>query len=318
MIRWGIVGTGGISHQMTEAFTPVEGSTVVAVCSRALDAAGVFADAHSIPHRFDSFERMLEVVDAVYIATPHITHVDYASRAIAAGKHVLCEKPMAMNAADARELARRARDAGVFLMEGMWMKFSPLHRRLASLIEEGVIGEARSVRAAFGAAFPRDESSRWKPGGSTLLDQGIYPVTLAHSILGMPARVVASGSARADGVDLHTHFALEYPDGRFAHGAASQVDWLDPTAAIGGTEGWITIDRGFWFANRMTVHHPGERGQSDDEVLEFEREGYVPMLRAVTGSIAAGEVEHPLHTSAHVDAIYRIMDEIRGQLSVGA
>jgi len=138
-------------------------------------------------------------------------------------------------------------------MEAMWMTFSPLHRRLASLV--------------------------------------------------------------ADGVDLHAQFVLEYADGRHAHGAASQVDWLDPTAAIGGTDGWITIDRGFWYANRMTVHHPGERGQSDDEVFEFEREGYVPMLRAVTASIERGDLEHPLHPAARVDERYRILDAIRSQLT---
>jgi len=102
VITWGIVGTGGISHQMAEEFTRVAGSRVVAVCSRNRAVADAFGDAHGIPRRFDSLERMLDDgVDAVYIATPHITHVDYASRAIAAGAHVLCEKPIAMNAADA-------------------------------------------------------------------------------------------------------------------------------------------------------------------------------------------------------------------------
>ena len=128
-------------------------------------------------------------IDAVYIATPHVTHFDIASEAIAAGRHVLCEKPLGMNEREVRELAARAADAGVFLMEAMWMKFNPLYARLAQLIAEGVLGEVRSVRAAFGAAFPQDGSSRWMPGGSTLLDQGIYPVTLAHMLLGRPETV---------------------------------------------------------------------------------------------------------------------------------
>ena len=132
-------------------------------------------------------------IDAVYIATPHVTHFDIASEAIAAGKHVLCEKPLGMNEREVRELAARAADAGVFLMEAMWMKFNPLYARLAQLIADGVLGDVRSVRAAFGAAFPQDGSSRWMPGGSTLLDQGIYPVTLAHMLLGRPRRCPHAG-----------------------------------------------------------------------------------------------------------------------------
>lgn len=256
--------------------------------------------------------------DAVYIGTPHVNHFDMASTAIAAGRHVLCEKPLGLNSAQVHELADRARVAGVFLMEAMWMKFNPLHRRLVQLANDGVFGEVRSVRGSFGAPFPKDGSSRWRPGGSALLDQGIYPVTLAHMFLGSPDRVVASGTVRPDGVDLRERFTLEYPGDRFAHGASSMVEWLDSSAAIGGTDAWATIDRGFWWASRMTMHHPTERGRSDDEVIDVEREGfgYVPMLRAVTASIVDGEREQPLHTSQHVADIYVTLDAIRGQLTV--
>ncbi|NKF32302.1 Gfo/Idh/MocA family oxidoreductase, partial [Pseudomonas sp. BGM005] len=111
--------------------------------------------------------------------TPHVTHFDYARQALELGRHVLCEKPIALNAHEVRELASIAARSGAFLMEAMWMKFNPLHQRVVEIVQSGAIGEVRSVRGAFGAPFPRDDSSRWKPGGSTLLDQGIYPVTLA-------------------------------------------------------------------------------------------------------------------------------------------
>lgn len=256
-------------------------------------------------------------IDAVYIATPHVTHFDIASEAIAAGRHVLCEKPLGMNEREVRELSARAVDAGVFLMEAMWMKFNPLYTRLAQLIADGVLGEVRSVRAAFGGAFPQDGSSRWMPGGSTLLDQGIYPVTLAHMLLGRPETVTARGTVRPDGVDLREEFTLGYADTRFAHGASSMVEWIDPSAAVSGTEAYVTIPGGFWYASQLTVHHPLPWGQRRQEVVEVQREGngYVPMLRAVVDAIRAGALEHPLHTAAATAEIYSTLDEIRRQIT---
>ena len=218
---------------------------MTAVASRDAARADAFADEFGIAERFSGRHDMFASdIEAVYIATPHVTHFDIASEAIAAGKHVLCEKPLGMNEREVRELAARAADAGVFLMEAMWMKFNPLYARLAQLIADGVLGDVRSVRAAFGGAFPQDGSSRWMPGGSTLLDQGIYPVTLAHMLLGRPETVSARGTVREDGVDLREDFTLGYADARFAQGASSMVEWIDPSAAISGTGAYVTIGGG--------------------------------------------------------------------------
>ena len=151
-LRWGVVGASVISRQMVADFALVPGATVSAVVSRDAARAAAFADefgiAASYSRRHDMFA---SDVDAVYIATPHVTHFDIASEAIAAGKHVLCEKPLGMNEREVRELAARAAHAGVFLMEAMWMKFNPLYARLSQLIADGVLGDVRSVRAAFRA-----------------------------------------------------------------------------------------------------------------------------------------------------------------------
>ncbi|MGR0219997.1 Gfo/Idh/MocA family protein [Agromyces sp. ZXT2-6] len=317
-LRWGVVGTGAISRQMVADFALVPDATVGAVASRQVERADALADEFGIAERYSSRREMFASdIDAVYLATPHVTHFEIASEAIAAGKHVLCEKPLGMNEREVRELSAHAIDAGVFLMEAMWMKFNPLYARLSERIAEGVLGDVRSVRAAFGAAFPRDGSSRWKPGGSALLDQGIYPVTLAHMLLGRPDTVHARGTVRPDGVDLREEFSLGYEDDRFAHGASSMVEWIDPSAAVSGTEAYVTITGGFWWGSQLTVHHPLPWEQRRQEVIEVEREGngYVPMLRAVVGAIRAGELEHPLHTAAATAAIYSTLDEIRRQIT---
>jgi predicted dehydrogenase len=317
-LRWGVVGTGAISRQMVADFALVPDATVTAVASRNVERAEAFADEFGIPERFSSRGEMFASdIDAVYIATPHVTHFEVASEAIAAGRHVLCEKPLGMSEREVRELSARAADAGVFLMEAMWMKFNPLYERLTQLIADGVLGDVRSVRAAFGAAFPHDGSSRWMPGGSTLLDQGIYPVTLAHMLLGRPDSVHARGTVRPDGVDLREEFSLGYADDRFAQGASAMVEWMDPSAAVSGTDAYVTITGGFWWASQLTVHHPLPWEQRRQEVIEVEREGngYVPMLRAVTDAIRAGALEHPLHTADAAAEIYSTLDEIRRQIT---
>lgn len=316
-MRWGILGTGSISQQMAEDFALLETAEVAAVCSRSASAANSFGDGFGISARFTDFESMLASdIEAVYIGTPHVTHFEYARAALLAGKHVLCEKPLGLDAAQVRELAAIAEASDRFLMEAMWMKFNPLYATLRNLLDTGAIGEVRSVRASFGVPFPRDDSSRWKPGGSTLLDQGIYPVTLSHMILGDPSHVSATGIVRTDGVDLSEYFTLDYLDGRFAQGASSMVDFLDLTGSIAGTRGWIAIDPGFWAADGLTLHGFTQDGPTAER-FETVREGhgYVPMLRAVTASIRNGNRQHPLHDLDQTARAFDILDEIRRQIT---
>jgi predicted dehydrogenase len=317
-LRWGVVGTGTISQQMTSDLGLVEDGQVVAVASRSLSSANAFGDEFGIPSRFDDYGSMLDSnIDAVYIGTPHVTHFKLARQALERGRHVLCEKPMGLDAAEVRKLAAIARRNGAFLMEAMWMKFNPLHRRLLKIAASGAIGEVHSVRASFGAPFPEDGSSRWKPGGSTLLDQGIYPVTLGWMFLGEPSSITAAGVVREDGVDLRENFTLRYPEGRFAQGAASMVEFLDMAASVSGTLGWITLDTGFWYATQATLHRSTPEGIVE-EAIEAKREGhgYVPMLREVTAAILNGELEHPLHTLEETARIFESLDEIRRQISL--
>lgn len=316
LVRWGIVGTGSISEHMTADLQMVHNAEVVAVTSRDADRAREFGDKFGIAARYSSLTDMLDSdIDAVYIGTPHITHFDIAAAAIDAGRHVLCEKPIGMSATEVRELGDRAARRGVFIMEAMWMKFNPLFVQLVDLVAAGRIGEVHSGRGGFGIPFPQDGSSRWKPGGSALLDQGIYPVTLAHMFLGQPDEVTARGVVRSDGVDLSEHFTLDYADGRYFQGAVSMTRWLDLSAAISGSQGWITIDGPFWAATSLTIHSYDHTGETRVPVaVDREGHGYVPMLRAVTESIGRGEHEHPLHTMDAAARVFDTLGEIRDRL----
>src|ERR1700712_3153537 len=133
-LRWGVIGTGLISRQMAADFLLVEGAELAAACSRDSVRAAGFADDFAIPYSFDNLDDLLASdIDAVYIGTPHVTHFAIASAAITAGRHVLVEKPMVMSASQAEQLGRSADAAGVFLMEGMWMKFNPLFAQLSEI-----------------------------------------------------------------------------------------------------------------------------------------------------------------------------------------
>lgn len=321
--RWGIVGAGAISRTVVADLQSCAGAEVVAIQSRDAEKAARFAAEFGISTSTGSLDELLAdaSIDAVYIATPFATHHAIARQAILARKHVLVEKPMAMNASEVEDLFALAAEQERFLMEAMWMKFNPAFRRLHAEIAAGRIGTPRAVRASFGIPQPIEMASRWdvtRSGGS-LLDQGIYPVTLAYSVFGTPVAVHAAGEMRADGLDLAEHFTLEFEDGRFAQCASSMNTFYDLSAAVSGTSGWIVMPEPFWARTTLRLHVDDWKAIIQEPLLaEYEQEGngYVPMLREVVEAIGEGATQHSVHPASHTIAVFRILDEIRAQLTV--
>jgi predicted dehydrogenase len=322
-VRWAVVGTGGISHRFVPDLQRIPGSSVTAVWGRRDEVVRTFAAEHGIPHASTDYAALLrrDDVDAVYLATPIATHLPFARRALEAGKHVLVEKPMALDAAGIAELFDAAARAERFLMEAMWMKFNPLHRQVVERFHTGDLGEPRSIRAGFGSPAPAG-GSRWSAelGGSTVLDQGIYPLTLAQWLLGEPTSVTARGRVR-DGVDVHAVIDLGFDDDRFAQLAVSIVEYIDPSAAVSGTNGWATFDTMFWATSTATLFTAGIPGVlfTPPERVELAREGngFAPMLREVVAAIDAGLLEHPHHGREATLSVARTMDVVRAQIHAG-
>lgn len=318
-LSWGVIGTGDVSRSISADLALIAGAHLAAVASRDGDRAQTFAREFGFARSHGSIDALLsdDGVDVVYIATPHATHKEIALRALRAGKHVLVEKPVGISGAEAREIADESKRRGLFAMEAMWMRFNPVYRCLLGEVEGGTLGEVRSVRASFGIPFPPGVGSRWSAElhGSTLLDQAIYPITLALDILGTPASVNARGTLTSDGIDLTEYITLEFGDGRFAQLAASMVEFIDPTASVNGTRGWARIPFPFWAADRYEVF--GGRTLFDPRVEHTERQGngYVPMLMAVHDAIGRGEIEHPSRTWADVDAVFSVIDSVREQIT---
>ena len=317
-LGWAVVGTGDVSRSIASDLRLLDPSGLAAACSRSVERASEFASDFGFASAHGSIDSLLldDAVDIVYIGTPHATHAELAVRALEAGKHVLIEKPLGVTAADVERVALAAHAAGRFAMEGMWMKFNPAYRGLVSDVRDGVIGEPTAVRAYFGLPFGDRDSIRWSGtrSSSTLLDQGIYPVTAALDVFGEPTSITATADLRDDGVDVSIEATLGFAGGGFAHIAASMVGYLEPTASVSGTGGWMSLAAPFWATDRFS-RHTGDLGHAlmQPESVQFAREGngYVPMLRAVTDAITAGLTEHPLHPLSSSIAVARVLDSIR-------
>ena len=201
---------------------------------------------HGIPRTCCRYEEILADpdIEAVYIALPNHLHREWTLRAIEAGKHVLCEKPLALNAAEAQEMVRGARSKGLHLMEAFMYRFHPRSCRIKALVQEGATGDPRLIRAAFCFRHPDPADIRFRPemGGGALLDVGCYGVSLARWILDAePDLVQAVSEIGPSGVDLTTVGVLRFPMGRIGVVEASFTSALQQTFSILGTEGAIEL-----------------------------------------------------------------------------
>lgn len=259
--NWGIVGTGGIARQFAADLRLLPDVRLAGVCSRDEARAAAFAAQFAVARSFADLDRFLADpgIDAVYLATPNSVHANQAVAAIAAGKPVLVEKPLAVSEAEARRVAAAAEDCGVFAMEGLWTRFLPAVREARRLIDEGRIGEVREIRAEL--AYRRTEASdrrlfRPELGGGAALDLGVYPLSLAVHILGRPNSVSGASRIGPSGVDVRTDFRLGF------HGAEARLSCGfdrdgDNRFVIVGSEGALRLEAPFLKAQRLTLFSRG-------------------------------------------------------------
>jgi predicted dehydrogenase len=314
LLRWGVIATGGIADTVTGDMLRVRGSEVLAVSSRALPKAEAFAAKHGIPRAYGSTAELLADpdVDVVYVATPHGQHHEVTRAALEAGKHVLCEKAFTLTVEHTQDLVDLARERGLFLMEAMWTRFTPLIRELRALVADGAVGEVRAVHADFGYAHEYDPAHRlWDvaAGGGAILDLGVYPVSFAHMLLGEPAFISAHGSLAPNGVDADAGLLLGYPNGAHALLTCSLRATSAVKAAVVGTKGRIEIPEPFYNPSLIVVNGQEHRA-------EIEGAGYVPQLQEVVDRIVAGDTESPEMPLADTLAVMRTLCTALDQLGV--
>jgi predicted dehydrogenase len=216
-----VLGTARIADKVVHVLHMAENSVLAAIASRDLKMAQAWAEARGVPHAFGSYEEMLasDVIDAVYIPLPNGLHKEWTVKALESGKHVLCEKPLANNADQVREIIAVSEATGLKAMEATMYRFHPAVARMQQLLAEGVIGEVKVIRATFGFRLERPNDVRWSPdlGGGALLDVGSYCVNNARLVAGSePLGVVACQVLSPGGVDIETVGVLEFPEGVLA------------------------------------------------------------------------------------------------------
>jgi predicted dehydrogenase len=255
-------------------------------------------------------------IDVVYVATPHSAHHEAAQLCLLAGKAVLCEKPLTLDRVGAAELVALARDRSLFLMEGMWTRTLPAARRMQEMIAAGAIGEVTAIYADFGIRGPFPPLHRVRApelGGGALLDLGVYPVTLAHMLLGVPAEIRALARLTPEGVDENTAVLLGYGDGALVTLHCGIVGDGPVSATVVGTHGRIVVPEGFYRMDGFTVVRDG-RSERVEMPLRGNGLGYE--AEEVMACLAAGRTESdlvPLDTTLDVMGV---LDQIRAQIAV--
>lgn len=318
-LRWGILGTGLIAGLQTQDLLE-NGFSVQAVGSRTKDASERFSQTFGIPTAHESYTQLVAdpSVDIIYVATPHPFHHEHALLALNAGKHVLVEKPFTMNAREAREVIDLAQQRGLVALEAMWTRFLPHMVRIRQIVADGMIGQLRKVVASHNQSLPTDPTHRLNAlelGGGALLDLGIYPVSFAVDLLGIPSSIQASSAMTVTGVDRQTATIFQYPTGEQAM-LDCELDAPGANRAVViGTEGWIDIESVWYTPTAFTVY------DRMDNVLErFEQpvtgRGMKFQAAELEQLIQTGHTQSDLLPSAQSIAIMELLDEIRRQIGL--
>ncbi|MEU3856116.1 Gfo/Idh/MocA family oxidoreductase [Streptomyces sp. NPDC028722] len=329
-VRWGILATGGIAAAFAADLVAASGDgsvagpapELVAVASRRPESARAFADRFGVARAYGDWESLAadEDVDVVYVATPHTAHRAAAGLCLAAGRNVLCEKPFTLNLREAEELVALAREHDRFLMEAMWMYCNPLVRRLKALVEDGAIGEVRTVQADFGLAGPFAADHRLRDpalGGGALLDLGVYPVSFAQLLLGEPDGVAASAVLSPEGVDLQTGAVLSWDGGALASLHCSVDGATAATASVTGSRGRIDVPSGFFHPDRFVLHRDGRDAEEfTADPADGPRDSMRHEAREVMRALRAGEKESPLVPLEGTLAVMRTLDAVRERTGV--
>lgn len=309
------MSTGHISHRFAGALQMLPEAEIHAVASRTALSAEKFAEEFGIRKAYASYSAMAEdpEVDVVYIGTPHAFHLENSLMYMRAGKSVLCEKALTINAREAEEMIRVAREENVFLMEAMITRHVPLVKKIQQWIRDGKIGEVRMVKAsrcARGEFEPSQRHLNPELGGGSLLDVGVYVISFASMIFQKaPESVVGFGHIGEIGSDEQGAALLKYDKGEIANLSFALRTKAVNDAYIFGTEGYIKIDEVFAVPTKATLYN-------NDKVCEVIEEpiiqgGLVYEAEEVMRCMKLGLKESPYMPLEESLQIMQIMDKIR-------
>jgi len=311
-LNWGIITTGWIARQFATDLRQSQTGRLVAVAARQAADAEKFAADFGGARAYGSYAALLAdpEVEAVYLATPHPWHAEWAIKAAAAGKHLLCEKPLTLRRADTERVIAAAKKHNILLMEAFMYRLHPQTRKLVELVRDGAIGELRLIRASFNILMdfnPEQRMFKKALGGGTILDLGCYPVSFSRHLAGAAAGAVFAepvefhGTGRLHpqaGTDDFATAVAKYPGDILAQLSCGSTCVNDNSASLHGTKGWIDVPCPFipglrGKTERIVLHR---RGVDAPETIEFNPGGvglYAYEADAMAEALARGAREVP-------------------------
>ena len=332
-LRWGILGTGRIAGIFSRGVRASQTGRLAAVGSRTRAAADRFASEFGVARAHGSYEELLadREVQAIYVATPHTLHAEWTIRAVQAGKHVLCEKPLTLNHAQAVPVVEAARAAGVLLMEAFMYRCHPQTAKVVELVKSGALGCVGLVQATFGFQRPFDPAVRlWNRalGGGGILDVGCYPVSFARLIAGAmdgqpfadPVSFSGAGYLHpVSGVDVYAAGTLRFANAMVAQVACSIGLVQDCSARVYGSEGWLHVPEP-WISTRdggtsfLFLHRPG--ASAPEKIAITAAPLYALEADAFAAALAAGWRDVPQMTVADTLGNMTVLDQWRSAVGL--
>jgi len=317
-IKWGIIGPGNIARRFALDLKLVDDALISAVASRSLDKARGFANEFGIENTYGSYEALFtsDTSDIVYIATPHNFHKDLAIKAMQAGKHVLCEKPLGINKAEVEELVQQARLNNAFLMEGLWSRFNPSIRKVKQLVDEGAIGDISYLHADFAFyGMDRDEGSRvlnLDLASGSLLDIGIYPIFLSYLLLGKPNDISAHSNFHPNGTEVQTSMIFQYSNAQcILYSGITSSSAMK--AEISGTTGEIYLNPRWHEAKGYALV---KNNEAQEVHVPIQGNGFVHEIEEVHKCLKSNKLESELWSHQNSLDLVELMDTVRNRAGI--
>lgn len=316
MIRFGIVGAGAIAHTFAKDIKLVEGAKLVAIASRSIEKANAFRSEYNLELSFGSYEEMAlsDTIDAVYIATPHNFHKVQSILFMNNNKHVLCEKPIAVNSNELEEMIKNAKKNKVLLMEAMWTRYLPAFQKVKEVVESNILGKFKKAYLELGWSLISDYPVEKRLlnmdlAGGSILDIGVYPIACFRYINKQDiSKFYANASFHKTGVDTECILELEFNDGSSAKLKSSIKETLMKDAIFDFEKGRIIMNR----------FHSSESVYINDEHFElpFKGLGFVHEIESFVDSLNKGLLENPVMTYSESRDVMSIMDRARNQIGL--
>jgi predicted dehydrogenase len=296
----------------------IDNAELTAVASRDLAKAEEFGGKFNALRMYNSYDLLFEdsEVEIVYIATPHNSHVELSIKALESGKHVLCEKPMALSYQDAKRVIEASKKHNRFFMEAFWTRFVPSVQDVLQKISNGIIGDVNYIKADFAFHGSETENKRLfdkELGGGALFDIGVYPLFLSYILLGNPKEIIAKAIKHKNDIDLQTSMILQYESAQSVlH--ASIVSESDMKASISGSKGRIELNSPWFIADGYSLFINEEKEATF--TLPALGKGYYHEIMECQNCILNNQIESELWSHENSLDLSKIVEEIKNQIGL--